>query len=414
MHKIMFVLLCLLSGCAAQHNNIKLANQLQQEPPEKILSILSETEPDQSDFAQYYLNLGYLQLLSGEFELSIDSLLKAKNEMLSLQATSISENVAAGTVNETFRRYSGYPTDRVMVHNMLALGYLFNNNIDDARVEMLQADVAMKKLAENDQLNGQLASTHLLSAIIYELLDERSNAFISYQLAEKILKERNISLPKGLKLGLLRMSDKMGNDTQYQYYSQQYPALSKQKQIKQKKHQVFGLYFDGVVSNKVQQSLAVPSFNGKQIVRVSMPTYASIQRRTQHNQINDDKQQINSEVVENVDKLVREDLDKEYPSILLLTTTRAISKYQLVKEAQDKDPILGLLANLATIFSEVADLRSWNMLPATIQFSYLETDADNIVVSSNHQGDSVVELAAPNQHVILSTGLSDKVFHYEQ
>ena len=82
MHKIMFVLLCLLSGCAAQHNNIKLANQLQQEPPEKILSILSEKEPDQSDFAQYYLNLGYLQLLSGEFELSIDSLLKAKNEML--------------------------------------------------------------------------------------------------------------------------------------------------------------------------------------------------------------------------------------------------------------------------------------------------------------------------------------------
>jgi len=411
MHKIMFVLLCLLSGCAAQHNNIKLANQLQQEPPEKILSILSEIEPVQSDFAQYYLNLGYLQLLSGEFELSIDSLSKAKNEMLKLQATSVSENVAAGTVNETFRRYSGYPTDRVMVHNMLALGYLFNDSIDDARVEMLQADVAMKKLAENNQLNGQLASTHLLSAIIYELMDERSNAFISYQLAEKILKERNINLPRGLKLGLLRMSDKMGNDTQYQYYSQKYQSLSK---MAKKEHQVFGLYFDGVVANKVQQSLAVPSFNGKQIVRVSMPAYLSVQRSLQHNQINDDKQQINSEVVENVDKLVREDLDKEYPSILLLTTTRAIAKYQLVKEAQDKDPILGVLANLATIFSEVADLRSWNMLPATIQFSYLETDADNIVVSTIHQGDSVVELAASKQHVILSTGLSDKVFHYEQ
>ena len=155
------------------------------------------------------------RLLSGELIPAIESLTQAKQEIQSLSATSITENVGAGTVNETLRSYSGYPTDRVMVHNMLALSYLFNQDIEGARVEMLQADIAMKKLAEDKSLVGQLASTHTLSAIIYELLDERSNAFISYQLAEEVLTKRKMSVPEGIKFGLLRMSDKMGNDQAY-------------------------------------------------------------------------------------------------------------------------------------------------------------------------------------------------------
>ncbi|WP_418135163.1 hypothetical protein [Psychromonas sp. GE-S-Ul-11] len=226
MHKLLLAFVFLLSGCA-QHNNNRLADDLQFETPESILSALQETKPDDRDIAQYYLNLGYLQLLSGQFPASIESLLIAKKQMQSLAATSVSENIGAGTVNETLRSYSGYPLDRVMVHNMLALSYLFNRDIDGARVEMLQADVAMKKLADKDSLSGQLVSTHLLSGIIYELLDERSDAFISYQLAENILNQRKIALPEGLTLGLLRMSLKMGNDQAYDRYSKSYPNLVK-------------------------------------------------------------------------------------------------------------------------------------------------------------------------------------------
>ena len=62
----------------------------------------------------------------------------------------------------------------------------------------------------------------------------------------------------------------------------------------------------------------------------------------------------------------------------------------------------------------MADLRSWNMLPAIVQFGYLETDFDNITLSANSQIEQPINLNQGKQHVILTTGLSDKIFHYQQ
>lgn len=413
MYKILLVLFFLLpSGCAIhQKDSTKLARQLQTQPPEQILSILQQKKPSDTDYAQYYLNVGYLQLVSGEFESSIESFTLAKNEMQSLMATSVTENVAAGTINETFRRYSGYPTDRVMVHNMLALSYLFNQNIDGARVEMLQADIAMKSLMEDKSLIGQLGSTHLLSGIIYELLDERSNAFISYQFAEKVLSQRKIPIPSGLKFSLLRMSKKMGNEEQYVVYSQKYPDF-----LKRSTHdkQVFTLYFDGVVASKVEQTILVPSHDAEQLIRISVPAYPDINNNFQRAEISDTKQNMSTELIENVDLLARDDLAKEYPSILLLTTTRAIAKYEVVQKANQQGSIVGVLLNIATVLSEVADVRSWNMLPASLQFSYLETNVNEVDISTSKNPNTVVNISKSMQHVILSSSLSEQVFHYQQ
>lgn len=414
MNKIFFVIVLFLStGCSVQqYNSNKLANQLHQQSPEHILSIIQSNKPNATDVAQYYLNMGYLQLLSGEFNAAIDSLTTAKKEMRSLSAISISENIAAGTVNETLRKYSGYPTDRVMVHNMLALSYLFEQDIYGARVEMLQADVAMKKLTGSEAFTGQLASTHLLSGIIYELLDERSNAFISYQLSEDILQERKIAVPSGLKLALLRMSQKMDNEKAYQAYRKKYPESNLQVEAKEK--QVFNLYFDGVVSSKKENSIMVPNYSAEQLIRISMPIYPSIKYRTNSDKISDGIEQVNSQLIENIEALVREDLNQEYPSILLLTTSRAIVKYKLVKKAQKQSGFLGALVNIVALLSEVADLRSWNMLPATIQFSYLETNENNIRLYINNTLDNTIDINRGNQHVILKSNLSKNVFHYQQ
>ena len=414
MNKIFFLMVLFLStGCSVRHyNSNKLASQLQQQSPEHILSILQSNKPKITDFAQHYLNMGYLQLLSGEFDAAIGSLTIAKKEMYSLSAISISENIAAGTINETFRKYSGYPTDRVMVHNMLALSYLFEQDVYGARVEMLQADVAMKKLAGSDAFTGQLSSTHLLSGIIYELLDERSNAFISYKLSEEVLQERKITVPNGLKLALLRMSQRMGNEKEYQTYRKKYPAFDLQVETKEK--QVFNLYFDGIVSSKKRKSIMVPNNSADQLIRISMPAYPSIKYRSHSNKISDGIEEVNSQLIENIETLVREDLRQEYPSILLLTTSRAIVKYKLVKKAQKRSKFLGALVNVVTLLSEVADLRSWNMLPATIQFSYLETNENNISLYINNTLDSTVDINKGNQHVLLKSNLSKNIFHYQQ
>lgn len=403
----------LLTGCAGQqHKTNNLANQLYQQKPQTILEQLLETDPPERDYAQFHLNVGYLQLLSRDFPASIESLNLAKKEMRVLEATSVSENAAAGTVNETLRSYSGYPTDRVMVHTILALSYLFNDDIDGARVEMLQADIAMKKLANKQSMIGQLTSTHLISGIIYELLDEQSNALISYRNAEQLLKQRKMTIPTGLQQALLRMSYQIDRKGQYLTYSERYTGFP--KPVRNEKSQVYSLYFDGIVSNKKQNSIMVPSGNNEQLIRIAMPAYPRVDYRVTRAKLTDATKQLSSELIENLEVSVREDLDKEYPSILLLTTTRALAKYELVDQANSKDSLFGALVNVVTVLTEIADLRSWNMLPSNIQFTYLETESDSVTVEAPSITVQTIKLNKGSKNLILTSSLEAQAFHYQQ
>lgn len=414
MQKIALIFLfSLLTACAGQqHDSNKLANQLIKQSPQHILALLQNTEPPDRDYAQFHLNIGLLQLLSGDFPAAIETLTQAKKEMAVLAATSISENAAAATVNETLRSYSGYPTDRVMVHNILALSYLFNDDIDGARVEVLQADVAMKKLASTSSLTGQLSSAHLIAAIIYELLNEQSNALISYKKVENILKERKLAIPLGLKKSLLRMSYAVDSNGQYISYQKRYSGFP--KPLSNNKNQVFVLYFDGVVSNKKQASIMVPSGNGEQLIHIAIPTYPHVNYRTTRVKLVDTHHQFISELIENLEVSVREDLTKQYPSILLLTTTRALAKYEIVDKVNQQDSLLGALVNIVTVLTEIADLRSWNMLPSNIQFAYLETADSELMVNSGNKVEHKIMLNHGSKNLVLLTSLNTPIFHFQQ
>lgn len=414
MKKILLVsFLLLLTGCAGpQRATNKLASQLSQQSPASILKQLESTTPPKRDYAQFHLNIGLLQLLSGDFPASIKTLTLAKKEMAALAALSVSETVGAGTVNETLRSYNGYPTDRVMVHNILALSYLFNDDIYGARVEMLQADISMKKLANKNSLSGQLASAHLLAGIIYEMLDEQSDALISYKHCEKIIKQRKLSVPKGLQQALLRLSYRVDRNGQYVTYKKRYKGFP--TPIKNNNKQVFALYFDDVVSNKIENSLMVPSGNDEQLIRISMPAYPKENKRILAAKLSDANNRVSTQLIENLEISVREDLSKEYPSILLLTTTRAIAKYELVAKAKEEDPLFGALVNIVTVLTEIADLRSWNMLPSNIQFAYLESSDDALLVDRNNREQQKIVLENGSKNLLLISSLETPILHYQQ
>ncbi len=401
-------------GCAQQQQqeSFQLANLLYSQEPQTVLKQLQKSEPSERSSAQFHLNIGMVYLLSGHFHDAIDILTLAKREMAVLEAASVSENFAAATISETLRNYSGYPTDKVMVHTMLAFSYLFNNDIDGARVEVLQADVAMKKLANRQELLGQLASAHLLSAVIYEMLDEQSNALISYKFAADIIKQRGYALPLGLKKSLLRMSFKIGDQAQYNQYRKQFANLA--LPTENSKSRIFAFYFDGIVSHKIQKSLMVPVDDGEQVIRISVPSYPVKNYPLKRANLVLKEQQANTELVEDVEGIVRDDLSDDYPSILLMTTARALSKYKLVDTSNDVEPLLGLIVNMATLLTEIADLRSWNTLPSNIQFTYLETNENGVSVQNNGDAIKVVPIEKGSQNILLINGLSNSVFHYQQ
>jgi hypothetical protein len=279
-------------------------------------------------------------------------------------------------------------------------------------VEILQVELAMKKLAGVEGVKGQLASAYLLAGIVYELLDEQSDALISYRDAAQIIEKRGLSLPLGLKQALLRMSFKLGIKDQYLAYQAKFPELPLAN--RNNKNQLFALYFDGVVSHKIENSIIVPNFGNEQLIRISMPAYPQLNKPIDYVKISQENVQIISELVDDIDVLAREDLEKEYASILLLTTTRAIGKYNLVKNAQKQNLLLGIFVNIVTLLTEQADLRSWNMLPATIQFAYLEPLGNEVVITGGNIAPQKIVIAEHSKNILLINNLSKKIFQYQQ
>ncbi|TRX54071.1 hypothetical protein FNN08_13330 [Thalassomonas sp. M1454] len=412
--------LLLLSGCSVTHKKVnQLSQSLNTNSPEAVLTQLQTIKPKEKDRPLFNLNIGTLQFLSQDYPSAITSLTLAKEEMAVLYATSITENIGAATVNETMRSYSGTPSDLVMVHNLLALSYLFNNDPDSARVEILQADIMMKKLIKKDSNSGQLASAHLISAVIYELLDEQDNALISYKFAAELMQARGTPLTNDIKLALTRLSKELGILDQFDQYKSEFGISDEQieKLTAKNSSALYFIHFDGVVTSKKEVSIMVPSYHDNrndQLIRIAMPSYPNVVRNIGNATIDVGEQDIRTSEIENVNTIAREDLDAEYPAILLATTSRAVLKYDAVKNAEKKDPLAGFIMNVATVLSESADVRSWNMLPASIQYAYVSTGEDNVAIRARRLAKRKIALNPGSKHVILTSSISDKLFHYQQ
>ncbi len=213
----------LLQACAVQQQKINsLADQLELSTPEATLLSLQSISPPERDRAQYLLNTGLLKSITGDFEGANSDLQSAKNILNDLQAVSVTENLGAAMVNETLRSYDGSASERVLLHLLLSINYLMLNNLDAARVEVLQADIVMKELAREDRPIGQLASAHYIAGLVYELGSELDDAMISYRKAANIMALRNMPPPPALKSSLLSLSKRLGLDEEYEKYREQF------------------------------------------------------------------------------------------------------------------------------------------------------------------------------------------------
>ena len=408
-----------LSGCAFHHRQVnELAADLRTVSPEFALAALTRLEAPKRDRGQYLLDLGILKLLTGDFEGSITALQSAKEHLEQLQALSLSENLAAGTINETLRAYSGTPGERVLINELLAICYLMQGDLDGARVEALQADVLMNQLADKELLRGQLASARFLSGLIFELEGEWDDAMISYRKAAEIMQRRGQVLPKALMDSLLKTSQRQHLDDEYQAYVRQFGYPARQAQADEGELIIF--YWDGVVSNIHQRFISVYVPELEQTVSLALPYYPPSTYRPRHLSMEIAGQPYSTEVLEDIETLARQALDARQPEIYAMSLARIISKHQAVRAARNDSQLAAILANLVTIFSEIADTRSWNMLPSTIQIARIPVPAGRYHIplpgrSSNDQPQGTprsVSIKAGQKMVLLAPEISQTFFSY--
>ncbi len=370
---ILLVLLSfVLSGCAASNRDMSdVANQLRHNlPVESALTRIEAVQVESQSTVQHQLNLGYLQLINGDYNSALINFEQAKKAMAALQATSITENLSSATVNETLRSYSGWPTDQVLVHGMMAMAYLLNNDLNGARVEILQADVSMNKLAESKGSQAQLAFVRYLAGVIYELNNEYDSALISYRMALTILKKRNESIPLPLRQSLIDLTARNGLNNESKSYQKQFRlGLSKPHSNKQ-----FIFAFDGVVTQMQQAKTTLWWDIDDVYLSVALPKFPRNTYVAAPFYIASKDGEIVTQTIESVEKRAREDLQARMPAISAMALARAGAKFQTVKELNKKDNVLGAFANVLTIISEVADLRHWSLLPSSIQIA---TSYDN-------------------------------------
>ncbi len=411
----------LLQGCAIQHQQVNaLAERLDYSTPEATLLSLQSIAPPQRDLAQHLLNTGLLKSITGDFAGAIRDLQSAKEILNSLQAISFSENLAAATVNETLRSYDGSPGERVLLHVLMAIDYLMLDDLDAARVEVLQADVVMSELATEDRPVGQLASAHYVAGLVYELGGEFDNARISYRKAANLMTLRNISLPTSLERsfpgpGQPSLVDEGMNG----YHEQLFLAVNPPDPGTA---ELFVIYWDGVVTSKRAKSVSVWVLELNQIVSLSLPYYPPSNYVKKPFTLSIAGRDYRAETIEDIEALSREDLDDESAAIHAMALARMVSKYQIVKSADNQNSNLALITSIFAMLSEAADTRSWNMLPSSIQIARFSLPAGEYSLPYPlAKGSPQAELAEPKlvvgageKIVLFVSGVSQRIFSYTQ
>ena len=360
---LLLALWVLLPGCALQQwHSTGIGRYLDSHTLTETLAELESRPPAARDRPMFLLNRGVLHHLLGNYQRSNADLEAAKVALEKVQAISVTEGFTSSTINETLNDYSATPSERVLLHEVMALNYLAANDLAAARVEALQADLRMRELPDDE---AQLASARFVAGLIFELNHEWSDAMISYRMAKEILERRQLAIPATLQTRLIDTSQRLGLSDEYQRYLTQFgqspPPLPADY------GEVLVLYLNGKVDSMQQRmiSLYVPSLQHN--VTIADPYYPPRAGPPPRVALALGSHPLRLELLEDVDGLAREALRAGQSKRIALTLARVTSKHQLVKNSRQKDPLLGMLADLAAILTEAADTRSWNLLPAAIQ-----------------------------------------------
>ncbi|WP_207062119.1 hypothetical protein [Motiliproteus sp. SC1-56] len=391
----------LLSGCSLSHWG--LAPQppaLTNREPSSSLQVLNEAEPASEDRLLHGLQRALFEHLNGHFAASNLLLHGITPQLSELKATSITETLGAGALNETLRAYLPTPSEQALLHQLAMLNYLLLGEPARARVEALQADLLFRRLASAGGLNGQLASTRFVAGLVFEILGEWDNALIAYRDASELLEARDETPPAGLTLSLERMRQQLGLTS---------PAPSSPAQPAGQELVV--LLWQGQISPRVPQQLRLYNPALRQHLAFALPIYAASYPPPREEPITLGDGLWHAMPLENLEQRVREDLARQRPALIAAATSRAFAKFHISREAGATDEILGVLVDLALTLGEVADLRSWSSLPSHILLARIPLPAAPVNLEVEIGGRST---AAPRHRIglLLLHTASGRLFRY--
>ncbi len=346
-----------------------------------IKGAAEKIEAEASDYGQgnyllYYLDRGLVEHYAGLYPQSIQSFDKAKRRFEELYTQSLSKEAVSWMGNDYALPYRGADYEYVLVNVFQSLNYLSSGNVNEALVEARDLDskyqvVERQALAAKRRRFEDNGFARMFMGFVNEAsarADDRDNARIFYRQAEEMYSQYYGGMyePQVLKDRLKALNGWGGADA---------------------KAVVYVLQSAGFSPVKESQIIPVPLERGL-VAQVAFPRFVRRYSATRNGLLTAEgpggvKVQAVTELGVSIDDLAMKDLESRKAAALAKAVIRPALKYLVERKQQENiqkkfgSPaagLFGLMSSLYNIYSERADLRSWQALPAEIRVARLSLD----------------------------------------
>ncbi len=408
------VTLLISAGCSVFQSypeQVRYAqNAFADEDFEEAVWAIEKISPPERDRLCFLLELGTVYHAMGDYESSNAHFLRAVEVMEEFDeraVISVRDSAAFAAsllVNDKARPYRGSPFERVLLHTYLAMNFLLQRDLENARVEILQAyeqqrkarqehseriertkqeaemnkwdsDVIIARVhgAYEDQRDllekagnvYQNAFTYYLSSLVYELGGEISDAYID---AKTVHSLNPNFLPA--RRDLLRFSKRLGLRADYEKWREQF-GDELEDAVPAGHGEVVLIHQRGLapVKEQIKLSLPIPLKDHWTVVTIALPKYRSRPSRAQTVRLLADGQDLGTaQALMDVEATAVRDLWNQAPGIALRQLLRAAGRVSVTEYARRKGgDILFIPLLLLGHAMEQADLRSWISLPREFQ-----------------------------------------------
>ncbi len=300
-----------------------------------------------------------------------------------LYTTSITRTAASFIVSESSTDYDGEDYERVAIHTMLALSYLHDKDLQNARVEARKISLKLEEINKNYEDNKNRYSedgfARYLAGMIYEAKGELDDALIDYGKALQAYQGSFAVFAEGPPAGLVKAYARLllqrNRPDKLAKLEKDFPKAVAEARASLKDDadtgEVVVVHELGHIATKTARDFFLPI--GKQVVRFSFPVivkrndgYAGQTGLAVQGKF------VGADNAEDLDSIARDTLEDRRLRMIAKSMVRLLAKGQLTEQAyKNFGPLGGIAANVFSAVTETADTRSWTLLPAAFYVSRL-------------------------------------------
>ena len=344
----------------------------------------------------FLLDSAMIHMMCGNYEKSNEYFHRAEALTEELWTKSITKETAAFLLNDYTVPYAGEDFEKALINLFSAINYLKLGKYDDSLVEVRRLDSVLTMLNDKyskKNIYKEDAFGRYLSGIIYEADNNLDDAYIDYYKALHIFHDYEdkygTPMPSIFMEDLARVAGAVGRTDEVRSYIDEYGSTGWSKHVGTgDQGRIVLIHFNGRAPVKRSTEIFIPTRDGP--VALAFPRYevTTPYCRGSRVTVTSDAERISSDtaLVEDINQIALKNLEDRRGRITLKMIARVAAKQVAINKVDNKTA--REILNIANLFVERADTRSWRTLPGEIYLGSLFVSEGEYDVHVSRCGES--------------------------